>query len=53
MQKCFKRSYASMLKWSLGWVTGKTEPMEKFGKLNQQNFCVSGFLSVESQRWPL
>ena len=52
-QKCFKCSHASMLKWNLGWVTGKTEPMEKFRKLNRQNFCVSGFLSVEYQHWPL
>ena len=33
-QKCFKSSHTSMLKLNLGWVTGKTEPMEKFGKLN-------------------
>ena len=42
-----------MLKWNLGWVTGKTEPMEKFGKLNWQNFCVSGFPSEEYQHRPL
>ena len=52
-QKCFKHSHASMLKQNLGWVTRKTEPMEKFGKLNWQNFCVSGFLSVEYQCRPL
>ena len=33
-QKCFELSHTSMLKWNLGWVMGKTEPMEKFGKLN-------------------
>ena len=38
MQKCFKHSHASMLKKNLRWVTGKTEPIEKFGKLNRQNF---------------
>ena len=29
------------------WVTGKTEPTEKFGKLNQQKICVSRFPSAE------
>ena len=33
-QKCFKHSHASMLKRNLGWVMGKTEPTEKWGKLN-------------------
>ena len=37
-QKCFKHSQASMLKQNLGWVMEKTKPMEKFGKLNRQNF---------------
>ena len=46
-QKYFKRSHALILKWNLGWVMGKTEPMEKFGKLNQWKICVSGFLSAE------
>ena len=35
-----------MLKWNLRWVTGKTEPMEKFRKLNRWNICVSSFPSV-------
>ena len=39
-QKWFKHSHASMLKQNLGWVTGKTEPKEKFRKLNWQNFCL-------------
>ena len=39
-QKCFKCSHASMLKWNLGWVMGKTEPMEKFRKLNRRIFCL-------------
>ena len=47
MQKCFKHSQASMLKRNLGWVTGKTEPTEKFGKLNRWKICVSCFLSAE------
>ena len=34
-----------MLKQNLGWVTGKTEPMEKFGKLNQQKIYISSFTS--------
>ena len=46
MQKCFKRSHASVLKQNPGWVMGKTEPMEKFGKLNRQNF-----LSLDFQVW--
>ena len=29
------------------WVTGKTEPTEKFGKLNRQKICVSRFPSAE------
>ena len=46
MQKCFKRSHTSMLKQNLRWVTGKTEPMDKFGKLNRQNF-----LSLDFRVW--
>ena len=42
-QKCFKHSHASMLNRNLGWVTGKTEPMEKFRKLNPQNFSSLDF----------
>ena len=45
-QKCFKHSHTSMLKQNLGWVTGKTVPTEKFGKLNWQNF-----LSLDFQVW--
>ena len=29
------------------WVTGKTEPTEKFEKLNRWKICVSRFLSAE------
>ena len=29
------------------WVTGKTEPIEKFGKLNQRKIRVSSFLSAD------
>ena len=29
---------------------GKTEPMEKFGKLNQQKICISSFRSVNGNR---
>ena len=36
-----------MLKRNLRRVTGKTEPIEKFGKLNQRKICVSSFPSVE------
>ena len=36
-----------MLKQNLRWVMGKTEPTEKFGKLNQQKNHVSGFPSVD------
>ena len=36
-----------MLKQNLGWVMGKTEPMEKFGKLNQQKIHISSFPSVD------
>ena len=36
-----------MLKRNLRWVMGKTEPMEKFGKLNQWKICVPSFLSAE------
>ena len=46
-QKCFKCRHTSMLKRNLGWVTGKTEPMEKFGKLNWQKICVSCCPSAE------
>ena len=35
-----------MLKWNLRWVTGKTEPMEKFRKLNRWKICVSSFPSA-------
>ena len=35
-----------MLKLNLGWVTVKTEPMEKFWKLNQQKIHISSFPSV-------
>ena len=35
-----------MLKWNLRWVMGKTEPTEKFGKLNRWKIHVSGFPSV-------
>ena len=47
MQKCFKCSHALMLKWNLGRVTGKSESIEKVGKLNQQKIHVSSFLSAE------
>ena len=46
MQKCFKCSHAFMLKQNLGRVMGKTEPAEKFGKLNQWKIHVSSFPSV-------
>ena len=36
-----------MLKQDLGRVTGKTEPTEKFEKLNQWKIHVSSFLSVD------
>ena len=36
-----------MLKQNLGWVMGKTEPTEKFGKLNQQKIHISSFPSVD------
>ena len=36
-----------MLKRNLRRVTGKTEPIEKFGKLNRWKICVSSFLSVD------
>ena len=36
-----------MLKRNFRRVTGKTEPIEKFGKLNQQKICVSSFLSAD------
>ena len=36
-----------MLKWNLRRVTGKTEQIEKFGKLNRWKICVSSFLSVD------
>ena len=36
-----------MLKQNLRWVTGKTEPMEKFRKLNRWKIHVSSFLSVD------
>ena len=35
-----------MLKWNIRRVTGKTEPTEKFGKLNQWRIHVSSFSSV-------
>ena len=35
-----------MLKQKIEWVTGKTEPTEKFRKLNQQKIHISSFLSV-------
>ena len=46
IQKCFKHSHALMLKRNLGRVTGKTEPTEKFGKLNWWKSHISHFLSV-------
>ena len=36
-----------MLKRNLRRVMGKTEPTEKFGKLNQWKICVSSFPSVD------
>ena len=36
-----------MLKQNLRWVTGKTEPMEKFRKLNGQKIHISSFLSID------
>ena len=47
MQKCFKRSHVLMLKRNLRRVTGKTEPIEKFGKLNRRKIRVSSFPSVD------
>ena len=47
MQKYFKGSHALMLKRNLGRVTGKTEPTEKFGKLNQWKIHIFSFLSVD------
>ena len=36
-----------MLKRNLRRVTGKTEEIEKFGKLNRRKICVSSFPSVD------
>ena len=36
-----------MLKQNLRRVTGETEPIEKFGKLNRWKICVSSFPSVD------
>ena len=36
-----------MLKWNFRRVMGKTEPIEKFGKLNRLKIRVSSFLSVD------
>ena len=39
-----------MLKQNLRGVMGKTEPMEKFRKLNRQKIHISSFLSVNGNR---
>ena len=46
MQKCFKHSHTLMLKWNPRRVTGKTEPKEKFGKLNRLKIHISSFPNV-------
>ena len=47
MPKCFNHSHTLMLKQNLRRVMGKTEPTEKFRKLNQWKIHISSFLSVD------